>query len=84
MFNFIKKTLRISCENDDFDDEIYALIDEAKDDLARSGITNENTPLYRRAVANYALANFGQRDDSDKFVDAYETVKRRIMVTQNE
>lgn len=69
----IKKALRIKATT--FDDEIGALILEAKKDMEDSGIKNivDENPTIRRAIKTYCKANFGlDNKDMEKYVASYK------------
>lgn len=70
----LRKRLRISSES--FDDEINDLISACKQDLKVSGIYgSEKDPLYFQAIVLYVKAHFGTNDESEKFAEAYESLK---------
>jgi hypothetical protein len=83
-FDEVKKELRIT--TDVFDNEIQRLIDEAVEDLARSGITLTSSKMFGRAVVCYARTYFGERDEKDRDLMrlGYETVKARLAVTDGD
>jgi hypothetical protein len=82
--DFIKKSLRVTTKA--FDDEIQALINEAVEDLARAGVTNSSTEMYRRAVVSYTRTYFGERDESERerLRQGYEVIKQRLAVTDED
>lgn len=70
----LRKRLRIS--SDSFDDEINDLISACKQDLKVSGIYgSEEDPLYFQAIVLYVKTHFGSNDESEKFSEAYESLK---------
>ena len=71
----VKKALRIS--SSDYDDEIEDLIRAAKADLRIGGITVlvDNNPLVTQAVKLYCKAHFGDNDNNNKFLNAYQALK---------
>jgi uncharacterized phage protein (predicted DNA packaging) len=80
----MKKALRIS--NTAYDDEITDLIDEARQDLILSGLSEtvvknetEVDPLIKRAIRTYVKANFGwDNPDSEKLNHSYEMLKGHL------
>ena len=82
----IKTTLRIS--NTAYNTEITDLINACKVDLGLSGILSENVietdMMIKMAIINYCKANFGWNNpDSDKYKDAYESIKNHISLSQD-
>lgn len=75
LINDIKLSLRI--KNTAYDSEIQDLIDACKVDLNISGVQNvdENEPLTAQAIKLYCKGNFGYDDNSEKFQQAYESLK---------
>lgn len=83
MLEFIKSSLRVS--GNDFDNEIKTLIESAKKDLMTSGIAASrlseinNDSLVKNAIMNYCKAEFGfDNPDSEKFRNAYESLKAKL------
>jgi hypothetical protein len=75
----IKTRLRI--KNDAFDEaEIAPLIEAAKIDIRLGGGINilETDPLIKQAITLYCKAHFGFSEDSEKYAEAYEHMKRAI------
>ncbi len=75
MLEKVKLSLRITSTT--FDDEIIEIIEACRIDLKLSGVTiiDETDSLIIRAVTLYAKANFGYREDSEKFSKSYEMLK---------
>lgn len=75
MIDAVKLTLRIT--TDAFDDELMMLINSCKIDLNLAGVNiiNENDDRIRNAICLYCKANFGYRDDSQKFQNAYISLR---------
>jgi hypothetical protein len=71
----VKMSLRI--KNAAYDTDIQDLIDACKVDLSISGveIIDEAEPLTTQAIKLYCKANFGYDENSDKFKQAYESLK---------
>ena len=85
MFGKVKLALRL--RNAAFDDEVTALIAAAKADLRLLGITftdppGENAPagdpLIERAIILYCKAHFGYIAESERFSQAYDSLKMRL------
>lgn len=72
----VKITLRITSNSFDIG-EITPLINSCKIDLSLAGVKkiNEHDALIRQAIKLYCKANFGNREDSDKYQRAYEKLK---------
>ena len=75
MIDAVKLTLRIT--TDAFDDELMMLINSCKIDLNLAGVNiiNEDDERIRNAICLYCKANFGYRDDSQKFQNAYISLR---------
>lgn len=75
MIDAVKLTLRIT--TDAFDDELMMLINSCKIDLNLAGVNiiNENDDRIRNAICLYCKANFGYRHDSQKFQNAYISLR---------
>lgn len=75
MIDAVKLTLRIT--TDAFDDELMMLINSCKIDLNLVGVNiiNEDDDRIRNAICLYCKANFGYRDDSQKFQNAYISLR---------
>lgn len=75
MIDAVKLTLRIT--TDAFDDELMMLINSCKIDLNLAGVNiiNEDDDRIRNAICLYCKANFGYRDDSQKFQNAYISLR---------
>lgn len=72
----IRIALRITSNGFDIA-EITPLINSCKIDLSVSGVKNinEDDALIRQAIKLYCKANFGYREDSEKFQMAYTKLK---------
>lgn len=82
MLEDVKLAMRIT--NNEFDTEILGLMKAAQEDLRTSGVADmyANKPLVKQAVILYCKAMFGyDNNDSDKFMQAYEHIKRKIAIT---
>lgn len=75
MIDAVKLTLRIT--TDAFDDELMMLINSCKIDLNLAGVNiiNEDDDRIRNAICLYCKANFGYHDDSQKFQNAYISLR---------
>jgi hypothetical protein len=82
-FDFVKMSLRVRTTA--FDDEIQTLMNEAVEDLSRSGIDNTSSEMYGRAVVCYARTYFGEKDESERerLRQGYERIKQRLAVTDD-
>lgn len=71
----IKLSLRI--KNNAYDMEIQDLIDACKIDLNIAGVqeVDETEPLTAQAIKLYCKGNFGYDENSEKFQQAYESLK---------
>lgn len=72
----IKVILRITSNSFDAG-EILPLINSCKVDLSLAGVKkiNEDDALIRQAIKLYCKANFGNREDSEKYQLAYGKLK---------
>lgn len=80
----VKTALRLQRSTTDFDEEeIIPLINACKIDLRMSGVNqiDESDPCIRRAIVIYCKANFGYREDSEKFAKAYENFKQALSLS---
>lgn len=85
MLDEVKEALRIT--ESDFNIEINSLIEAAKEDLKTSGVasSNLNKPLSKQAIILYCKATFGyDNNEADRFMDAYEHIKKKIAITYRE
>lgn len=75
LINDIKLSLRI--KNTAYDTEIQDLIDACKIDLGISGVQeiDETEPLTAQAIKLYCKGHFGYDENSEKFQQAYESLK---------
>lgn len=78
MLEAVKLALRVV--TDAFDSELTDLIEAGLLDLARAGVTNNDTndPLVRRAVITYCRLHFGQPDDFDRLKKSYDEQKAQM------
>jgi hypothetical protein len=78
MLDAVKLALRVV--TDAFDSELSDLIEAGLLDLARAGVTNNDTndPLVRRAVITYCRLHFGQPDDFDRLKKSYDEQKAQM------
>ncbi len=78
----VKTALRIS-SNDYDEKEIIPLIETCKIDMKNGGVSriDEEDPCIRRAIVLYCKANFGYREDSEKFALAYEKFKQSLALS---
>lgn len=74
----VKLALRVT--TDAFDSELSDLIEAAILDLARAGVSNNDTsdPLVRRAVITYCRLHFGEPDDFDRLKKSYDEQKAQM------
>lgn len=81
LFKDVKTALRVTTT--EFDDRINGLIDAARADLKRAGITiaDENDPLINEAIITYCRASFGQPDNADRMREIYEQQRRTLMLS---
>jgi uncharacterized phage protein (predicted DNA packaging) len=88
MLDYIKEVLRISAENEVFDNEISDLLAAAEADLILSGILDtkaedDTDPLIRRALSTYVKAHFGWNNpDADRLARAYDSIKSHLALSQ--
>lgn len=80
----VRQALRI--KHVALDNEIIDLINEAKADLALSGVDptkiNDDDPLIKRAIKTYAKANFGlENKDSEKYQASYDSLKTHLTLS---
>jgi hypothetical protein len=82
--DFIKKSLRVSSSA--FDDELSALMSEAVEDLARSGIIDTESEMFNRAVVCYCRTYFGDKEEKERELlrKGYEVIKQRLAATDFE
>ena len=75
LINDIKLSLRI--KNTAYDTEIQDLIDACKIDLGIGGVqsVDETEPLTAQAIKLYCKGHFGYDENSEKFQQAYESLK---------
>ncbi len=71
----IKLSLRI--KNNAYDTEIQDLINACKVDLNIAGVQTieETEPLTAQAIKLYCKGNFGYDENSEKFQQAYDSLK---------
>ena len=75
LIDSVKNALRITAS--DMDDDIKDLICAAKADLRISGVKVilDTDPLVIQAVKLYCKAHFGDNDNNNKFLNAYQALK---------
>ena len=75
MLDKIKLALRLA--DNSFDVEIKALIEACKADLKIAGVVDiqDNNPLFLQAATLYCKGHFGYADISEKYLQAYESLK---------
>ena len=83
MLEEVKLALRITI--DDFDTELYDLIDAAMMDLKIAGVKSESNkmdPLVKRAVITYCKVHWGDiaGKDYDRLKKAYDEQKAQLMM----
>lgn len=78
MLEAAKTALRITVT--DFDSEIQALIEAAKQDLGIAGVImyGDMDALVRRAVITYVRCHFGSPDDYDRLKASYDEQKAQL------
>jgi len=83
MLEKIKNALRI--DGSEHDDELNDLINTAKADLILSGVhkdkVKDTDPLIIRAIIVYCKAHFGYDDMSEKFNNAYMSIKQHLTLS---
>lgn len=81
MIETVKLILRVT--TNDFDNEIIMLINSCKIDLSLAGVDNidENDDRIKNAICLYCKANFGYREDSEKFQKAYISLRDSIALS---
>lgn len=85
MLDIVKTRLRLKTAS--LDDDVQALIEEARMDLKLAGVTAEKAdsdtdPLVRRAVCFYCLAHFGKDNpDGDRYAKCYEKLRDKLGLT---
>lgn len=76
----LRKRIRISTTT--LDDEISDIVDACKKDMELSGVYGEpSEPLYYQATVLYLKAYFGNNDQSEKFKEAYESLKNSMALS---
>lgn len=84
----IRRLVRISDNDSDFNDEVSDLIDAARADLVLIGVkasktTDESDSLIKRAVALYVKAEFGlDNPDADKYRESYACLRRHLALSE--
>ena len=76
LFDYCKSSLRIV--DNAFDNELLSIIDACFQDLSVSGVNPDRESiesLIARAVVFYCKANFGFREDSEKYKTRYDDLK---------
>ena len=76
LFDLCKSSLRIV--DNAFDNELLSIIDACYQDLSVSGVNPDREsvePLIAQAVKFYCKANFGFREDGEKYKERYERLK---------
>lgn len=82
MLNAVKLAMRPAIKTDAYDSEIIDLICAAKADLARVGISgDESDPLIRQAVKTYCRLHFGNPEDPERLQASYNEQKAQLMST---
>jgi hypothetical protein len=86
MLDTVKTLLRISASTTAYDTEVQALIDEAKADLALTGVlsakVDESDELIARAIATYCKANFGwQNADAERLQRSYDLLRAHLTLS---
>lgn len=86
MLNKIKKALRI--KTNDFDSELYGLIQSGLTDLGFGGAKDEvlvydADPIVTQAVITYCKMNFGLPEDYDRLKRSYDEQKAQLGTATN-
>lgn len=84
LFDNCKSSLRIV--DNAFDNELLSIIDACFQDLSVSGVNPDREsvePLIAQAVVFYCKANFGFREDSEKYKKRYDDLKTLLSLSQN-
>lgn len=82
LFDLCKSSLRIV--DNAFDNELLSIIDACFQDLSVSGVNPDREsvePLIAHAVKFYCKANFGFREDSEKYMERYESLKKSLSLS---
>jgi uncharacterized phage protein (predicted DNA packaging) len=71
----VKLALRIS--SNDYDEELSELIRAARADLQMCGVKalDDDNPIIAQAIKLYCKAYFGDNDEKNKFLNAYNALK---------
>ena len=80
----VKISLRITSTA--YNTEINDLISACKADLSLSGIntTDDTDTLIKRCIMSYVKAYYGYNNpDADRLIEAYESLKRHLALTQS-
>lgn len=84
LFDYCKSSLRIV--DNAFDNELLNIIDACFQDLSVSGINPDRESvesLIANAIVFYCKANFGFREDSEKYKKRYDDLKTSLSLSQN-
>lgn len=80
----MRAALRISSTSEKITEEIEDCIAACKTDLKNGGVKviDESDGLIIRAITLYCKAEFGYHDKAEQFRKSYDTLKMRLMLSQ--
>lgn len=81
MLEKVKMALRIT--TDAFDDELYDLIEAAKEDMGIAGVIgiDDTEAIIGRAIITYCKMAFGLPEDYDRLKRSYDEQKAQLSTT---
>ena len=80
MLEAVKLAMRPAIKTNAYDAEIQDLILAAKADLARVGISgDESDPLIRQAIKTYCRLHFGNPEDPERLRASYDSQVGSLM-----
>ena len=80
MLEAVKLAMRPAIKTNAYDSEILDLIFAAKADLARVGVSgDESDPLIRQAIKTYCRLHFGNPEDPEKLQASYNEQRAQLM-----
>lgn len=90
LFDDVKTALRVTTNDKGINKEIQDLIDAARSDLIRAGVSiekiqaedNQLDPLIKRAITVYCKANFGyDNPDAERFQQSYDMLRQELSLS---
>lgn len=90
LFDDVKTALRVTINDEGINQEIEDLIEAARSDLIRAGVSPEKVkandeqldPLIKRAVTVYCKANFGyDNPDAERFQQSYDMIRQELSLS---